>query len=455
MECPTCEQTRKDFICSSCLSRDLHAHHTALTRLSSERDLLVAKASASLEPLQKSRGRRADVAALRARLDDIQLHTRKLREENEEMRERIASMRAMLAGRRTSLDEAHHSFDESPPRTPTPTPPGGPPRRRPPTPPQKQDHMAMLVTDITSKHIILQDELAKARQGLVHELVDVFSVVEVGGRPASGVRAGIRGDWSIGGLVLPVPGDMRRFAPAHVNAALTFTVQFIGLLSFYLGVKLPFEVTWSGGKFGVGIPEICAGRGGEGGAWARWTARCPLHVPLNPSSGTNGSPPHSPSPAHQPSLPSPYTPSPLSASTRTRRDSLSASTHSSVSFPTALAMLSYNTAYLAYTQGLDVSLSLAASGALLPTLWGVCCSAELGRKSHSTGFNANTNINIPGAITRLPPPTHGFALDFRQLLQAQATAADQTPMPPRVRIPRGRDELTIEEEDGWEVVEEA
>lgn len=371
------------------------------------------------------------------------------------MRERIASMRATLVARRTSLDDAYRFFDDSPPRTPTPTPPGGPPRRRPPTPPRKEEQAAKLLATLTSAHVALQDELARARQGLVHELVDVFAVVEVGGRPASGVRAGTRGDWAIGGLVLPVPGDMRRFPPAHVNAALTFTVHFFGLLSFYLGVKLPFEISWSGGKLGVGAPEICAGRGGESGAWARWTARCPLHLPLHANAVNNGSPPRSPSGSPRPSsLPSPGSPS-LSSSAR--RDSLSSSTisaslaQSSASFPTALAMLSYNIAYLAFTQNVDVPLSLAASGTILPTLWGVCCSAELGRRSHATGFAVDGN----GRLGSLPAPTHGFALDFRQLLQAQATAADQNLTPARMRMPRGREELTIEEEEGWEVVEDA
>ena len=114
-------------------------------------------------------------------------------------------------------------------------------------------------------------------------------------------------------------------------------------------------------------------------------------------------------------------------------------------------MLSYSTAYLAYTQGVDVPLSLAASGAILPTLWAVCCSAELGRRSHASG----SPIDVVGRTGRLPPPTHGFALDFRQLLQAQATAADQNPVPPRSRMAKGKEELTIEEEEDWEVVEEA
>lgn len=56
----------------------------------------------------------------------------------------------------------------------------------------------------------LSDTIARARSGLVQELVEVFSVVEVGGRPPIGGKAGTKGEWTIGGLVLPVPGDMRR-----------------------------------------------------------------------------------------------------------------------------------------------------------------------------------------------------------------------------------------------------
>ena len=38
----------------------------------------------------------------------------------------------------------------------------------------------------------------------------MFNIVEVGGRPPLGGKAGTKGEWTIGGLVLPVPGDIRR-----------------------------------------------------------------------------------------------------------------------------------------------------------------------------------------------------------------------------------------------------
>ena len=133
----------------------------------------------------------------------------------------------------------------------------------------------------------LSDTIARARVGLIQELVEVFDVVQVGGRPAVGGMKGAKGEWSIGGLILPVPGDVRseycvspphkttcpsRFSgyPArYINAAVTHTIQFISLLSFYLGVKLPFEIQWLGNGLGVGTPMIGAGSGTDAGGWSR------------------------------------------------------------------------------------------------------------------------------------------------------------------------------------------
>jgi hypothetical protein len=119
----------------------------------------------------------------------------------------------------------------------------------------------------------------------VQELVEVFNVVEVGGRPPIGGKAGTKGEWTIGDLILPVPGDIRRkfltiavsmftypstgYPPDHINAVITHTIHFLSLLTFYLGIKLPFEISWTGNKLGVGQPSIGAGRGGESGGWAK------------------------------------------------------------------------------------------------------------------------------------------------------------------------------------------
>ena len=133
----------------------------------------------------------------------------------------------------------------------------------------------------------LSDTIARARVGLIQELVEVFDVVQVGGRPAVGGMKGAKGEWSIGGLILPVPGDVRRkchiplsgsllcsppflgYPAQYINAAVTHTIHFIKLLSFYLGVKLPFEIQWLGNGLGVGTPMIGAGSGTEVGGWSR------------------------------------------------------------------------------------------------------------------------------------------------------------------------------------------
>ena len=79
-----------------------------------------------------------------------------------------------------------------------------------PVPTRGVDLVARQIEDLQAQMAVLSETIAKARAGLVQELVEVFSVVEVGGRPPIGGKAGTKGEWTIGGLVLPVPGDIRR-----------------------------------------------------------------------------------------------------------------------------------------------------------------------------------------------------------------------------------------------------
>jgi hypothetical protein len=79
-----------------------------------------------------------------------------------------------------------------------------------PSPNASSSSPTQQIEHATRQLAALHDALARARAGLVQELVEVFHVVEVGGRPAVSGKAGTRGEWTIGGLVLPVPGDMRR-----------------------------------------------------------------------------------------------------------------------------------------------------------------------------------------------------------------------------------------------------
>jgi hypothetical protein len=66
--------------------------------------------------------------------------------------------------------------------------------------------------------------------------------------------------------MLALPG----YPPDHINAVITHTIHFLGLLTFYLGIKLPFDVAWTGGKLGVGQPWIRSIKGTELGSWAKY-----------------------------------------------------------------------------------------------------------------------------------------------------------------------------------------
>ena len=80
------------------------------------------------------------------------------------------------------------------------------------------------------------ETISRARSGLVSELVEVFNIVEVGGRPPIGGKAGTKGEWTIGDLVLPVPGDIRR--------TLYFVLRLLSLLIWIQGT-LPTTSTQS------------------------------------------------------------------------------------------------------------------------------------------------------------------------------------------------------------------
>ncbi|KAI0747216.1 UV radiation resistance protein and autophagy-related subunit 14-domain-containing protein [Daedaleopsis nitida] len=339
------------------------------------------------------------------------------------------------------------------------------------------DPVARQIDELQAQMSMLFDAIARARSGLIQELVEVFSVVEVGGRPPLGVKAGTKGEWTIGGLVLPVPGDIRRYPPDHINAVLTHTIHFVTLLAFYLGIKLPFEVVWSrsstppssstkgSGLLGVGIPWIGAIRGGDNGGWSRYSQKQPLHVssapPPAPSSSTAPTSSSSARPSSHRLSTTPLSSSPPSPTHHRSASFLSSSPPASSSladsqladappphasspgsaFTTALAMLLYDVCYLAHTQAVDVP--LAHAGDVLGNLWAVCCSPELGRRAHATR-------------PLLPPPTPpGFAMDFGKLLQATAA----TPARAKARGgPAGtgravRTERIVEEDEGWDLLD--
>ncbi|KAG6827032.1 hypothetical protein H0H92_013492 [Tricholoma furcatifolium] len=397
MDCTNCERKQRQFFCDNCLGTYIRDFRNQIQHFTSDRQEQVLKASKALETIHPARTRRATLSDYQTRVDELLAGLSRLRKENDKKRDRLRALREDLAARRRTLSAANLLLH------PTSVNPAA----------QRLTHELNL----------LSTTLSRARSGLVQELVEVFNVVEVGGRPPIGGKAGTKGEWTIGDLILPVPGDIRRYPPDHINAVITHTIHFLSLLTFYLGVKLPFEISWSGGKLGVGSPSIGAGKGTELGGWAKWHSRHPLHLSSAPA------------PPSSPTTPK-VTPPAAVGDSYIENDPQPQS-----SFTTALTMLLYNVCYLAYTQNVDVP--LAQAGDVLSNLWSVCCSAELGRKSHET-------------TPQLPAPTPPtFGLDFAQLLQATTTHPASRMRPRSSKTPRRisrKEEPRIVEEE-WDLVE--
>ncbi|KAF9036915.1 hypothetical protein BDZ89DRAFT_982721 [Hymenopellis radicata] len=390
MDCKICDMKQRQFYCERCLKTHLRDFRLQTAHFASDRDEQVSRASKALSGIGGARARRADVASMQRRVDELMQGLTKLRKDNERKRDRLRMLRETIATRRQTLSAA----------------------RLVPMPRETQVPGSLTIS------------IARARAVLVQELVEVFNVVEVGGRPPIGGKAGTKGEWTIGDLILPVPGDIRRYPPDHINAVITHTVHFVGLLTFYLGIRLPFEITWTGKKLGVGQPWIGATRGSESGGWAKWYKKHPLHL-------SSSIQPADPSNATKPSIPV------------TSESYVEPAQEPQTSFTTALAMLLYNVSYLAFTQNVDVPLNQA--GDVLSNLWSVCCSSELGRRSHET------QPFLPAPT----PPT--FALDFNQLLQATTAnpvSRARTHKTRRRSSTKLKERIPEVDEDGWDLVED-
>ena len=192
----------------------IHDLRSQTSHYALDRDEHIAKAKKSLdEVMTPARLSRASLADCQRRVEELQSGLAKLRAENEKSerfymhsvlmkpliylpeRDRLRALRETLASRRRTLSAAKLQTTST------------------------SNLHATIVSPPPSKEAIalssLSGTIARARSGLVQELVEVFNVVEVGGRPPIGGKAGTKGEWTIGDLILPVPGDMRRtFLPA-------------------------------------------------------------------------------------------------------------------------------------------------------------------------------------------------------------------------------------------------
>ncbi|KIO19492.1 hypothetical protein M407DRAFT_82737 [Tulasnella calospora MUT 4182] len=407
--CDTCELIQRKFYCADCLRTHIRDFRSSSQRTAAERDAELAKANKTLTAIQSGRLLRADQARLQDTVTEIVRETKNTRDRIAQLKSQIASKRSSLHARQTDLHlaKSHVLSDLT----------------------AHKAELASQIKTVRSRLTSTDTSLAATRKVLIKSLVETFDLREASlppprspppsssssssssTRPMPGMRrfgmggggssggdarkplpAG-KGEWSIAGLVLPVAGDLRRHPSEQLTAAVAHTLHFLRLLTFYLGVKLPFEVFWSSGSPGVGQPSIVASRGSEKNGWVNMTTPYPLYLTSSDPPASDTSAPGSPTSSAPSSSPT--------SSSKDSKPTLDA-------FTTALCMLNYNIAYLSHAQGLDVPLSVA--GETLRNLWAVCC-INSDSASHST-----PSLQIP----LLPPPTESktFNLEFAQLLQA-------------------------------------
>ncbi|KAJ3566608.1 hypothetical protein NP233_g6887 [Leucocoprinus birnbaumii] len=370
-----------------------------------DRDNQIIKAARALEHIDSVRVPRAQAAGYQRIVEELYEGLAALRKDNDKKRDRLRILRESLASRRR-----HLSAVKLQPPHPSSQPSGGGVSR------EAQELASLSAT------------IARARSGLVQELVEVFNVVEVGGRPPIGGKAGTKGEWTIGDLILPVPGDIRRYPPDHINAVITHTIHFLSLLTFYLGIKLPFEITWSGKKLGVGQPFIGAIKGAENGGWAKWYKKHPLHLSSAPTVSAQSTSSRDQSSSHTGSKSNQRRgeiPADVPV-TESYYDSLPPEQPQS-SFTTALAMLLYDVCYLAWTQNVEVPLSQAGK---------LKCSPLFDDLDLTQGLHLGIHRRSHEATPLLPPPTPAtFPLDFAQLLQATSVNPASRARASRVAAP--------------------
>jgi len=230
----------------SLLISDVSAHDLSQQsrHFAADRDEHIAKANRALSdfitPIRTSRG---VLASFQRRVGEVQLHLAALRKENEKSecivltvglvliaveRDKLRNLRENLASRRRNLSAAKLTLPSMglgiSASMLTGTPPSASSISASPatgssySPAHAQSPLNNPISPIqpiqipqreTEAMANLSLHIARARSVLVQELVEVFNIVEIGGRPPIGGKAGTKGEWTIGDLVLPVPGDIR------------------------------------------------------------------------------------------------------------------------------------------------------------------------------------------------------------------------------------------------------
>ncbi|KDN35198.1 hypothetical protein RSAG8_11773, partial [Rhizoctonia solani AG-8 WAC10335] len=352
MECPVCEHRQRKFICQACVRTHLRELRAQITKAGDERQAEVERAAKLLgSGVDKERWARAEKYALEANITAVKAELVARRVANQKGKESVESKRRALAERKENLKLAREflpaassshttpapgpfqentipfATKQSPPSTASrlsrlfpfpsssanvPQSPPPPRRHKPPNP----------VTEAKQALSNVADSLSTVRSALVRTLADAYELQEEGRLGPGGEEEYI---WALGRMAIPAIEDLSRTKPSVLHTTLYNALHFIRLTSFYLGVKLPFEVGWgsssrlsppfpslfipgaegdkletinedggdSGGvtPVGVGTPWIVAGRGLGGttdGGWGKYTTPLALHLPTPVAPLKNG-----------------------------------------------------------------------------------------------------------------------------------------------------------------------
>lgn len=276
-----------------------------------------------------------------------------------------------------------------------------------------------------------------SQASLTHAAVaDQASVASTSTDPSDSRHGSSKSSWSIAGLPLPLPSEVRRHPREDVNGAVTYATNLIQLLATYLGIALPFCIEQHKGRFSLRPDALWDGGGGSSAKTLYLSSRAYAHLSTTAPStqrssklnnlaestiglgastlSTIESYIHLPSGAGLPwGLTANQTPNSKNASgshdadsearqearTDKGRDSALPSGGSSTdarskpdqaarSFVSALVMLSYDVAYLAVKQGIQLDLVAAAANPL-HLLSMIMRQSDLGRRAHANHISAS------------------------------------------------------------------
>lgn len=245
-------------------------------------------------------------------------------------------------------------------------------------------------------------------------------------------------NWTIAGLALPLPSEVRRHSREAVNGALAYTLSLLQLLAGYLGMALPFSLVLHKGKWSVRPDPLWDGGGGSSAkplqlssaAYTVLTAAATPSKLNNLAESTLGLGASTLSTIESYiQLPSSSSIPRAAANQRSLDPDGEPGTtakpdQAAKAFVSGLVMLSYNVAYLASKQGVKVDLVTAASNPL-QLLHALLSQPELGTHSHASHGSTINDLSMP-------------QLDYDQLAQvleptdsAKKTAKRATPAPRR------------------------